>query len=80
MIHIERTSKPTELTEELQKELTEKFKKDNDQRVWDRPFLKQALLNMSHEKCSYCEKKLGHGAPDMHVDHFNQRNTSPMML
>lgn len=77
MIHLDRPIKPVELTAELQAKLTERFKSDNCLRVWDRSFLKKALLDMSHEKCCYCEKKLGHGAPDMHVEHFKPKNLFP---
>lgn len=69
MIPIRRTNIPKELTEELQKELTERFKNTGES-VWNLPFLKTALLEMSHYKCVYSESKLQQEGKYMEIDHF----------
>lgn len=55
-------------------ELTELYKKDKEKDVWNSPkikkTLKEALLEMSHGKCSYCECALGIESKDVTIDHF----------
>ena len=59
MIKLNRGECPKELTDEVKEELTELYKKDKEKDVWNSPKikkpLKEALLEMSHGKCSYCE-------------------------
>ncbi len=69
MIPVTRPDKPKELTEELQKELTEKFKITGE-RVWNVPFLTKALLDMSHSKCVYSECRLQEEGKHMEVEHY----------
>ncbi|MBN2890649.1 MAG: HNH endonuclease [Bacteroidales bacterium] len=72
MIRIKRTEKPKKLTEEHQKELTEKFKKTGED-VWNKKYLKDALLEMSHYKCCYCETKINTESKYLEVEHFHPK-------
>lgn len=74
MIKLKRIEKPAELTESLQEELTEKFKKDKKVSVWNRPFIRKNLLKESNNKCAYCECLVGPGEKEMHVDHFHYKD------
>lgn len=73
MIKIKRIKKPKELTDEVKKKLTEEFKL-NKTRVWGSSFIKKALLEMSHNKCCYCEVKLIEEGKYMHVEHFHHKD------
>jgi hypothetical protein len=66
-----RGSAPPELTLDLMKDLTDRFKADNKQRVWDIAFLKNALLAFSHNKCAYCETLISEESKYMEVEHFH---------
>lgn len=73
MIRLNRTSCPTELTDELRIRLTEKYKL-NGSDVWNedciKSHLKKALSDMSNEKCSYCECRLNVESNDATIDHI----------
>lgn len=73
MLKIERIEQPVELTEELRLQLTEEFK-ETDRAVWKDTgigaAIEQALLEMSHSKCCYCECKLQYESNYLHVEHF----------
>lgn len=77
MIKINRPEKPKELTEEIQKELTDDFKKDNKKAVWNKQYIRNALFKMSNGKCCYCEVKLAEEGKDMHVEHFHPKSKYP---
>lgn len=74
MIKVERAPKPEKLTDELQSQLTEEFKKDKTKPVWNKAFIKKALLEESNNKCVYCECMIGKGYKEMHVDHFHYKD------
>lgn len=80
MIKINRLSKPTQLTDAVQKNLTEEFKRDGKKAVWNKKYIKEQLLKMSHGKCCYCECKIGNGAREMHVDHFKPKKVYPDLV
>lgn len=44
MIHINRTGKPKELTDEVVKQKTELYKKDNTKTVWKEKYIQEALM------------------------------------
>lgn len=73
MIKLNRTSCPSELTDQLKSRLTQKYKSTGAD-VWNedciKPHLKNALLNISHEKCSYCECRLNIESNDATIDHI----------
>lgn len=77
MIKIERTSKPIELTEEIEQSLTEEFKKNNDVAVWRKKYIVENLFKMSNGKCCYCETKLGEEGKSMHVEHYHPKCKYP---
>ena len=80
MIKINRLAKPTQLTDTIQKNLTEKYKRDEKKAVWNKKYIKEQLLKMSHGKCSYCECKICNGAREMHVDHFKPKKVYPDLV
>ncbi|NFK66164.1 TIGR02646 family protein [Clostridium botulinum] len=77
MIKIKRTSKPIELTEEIEKDLTEKFKKNGDTAVWRKKYIVENLFKMSNGKCCYCETKLKEEGKSMHVEHYHYKDKYP---
>lgn len=74
MIKLERGKHPKELTEDVCKELTELYMENKENDVWNSPKikkpLKDALLQMSHNKCAYCECILNEESKDVTIDHF----------
>ena len=80
MIKINRLSKPTQLTDTVQRNLTEEFKRDGKKAVWNKKYIKEQLLKMSHGKCCYCECKIGNGASEMHIDHFKPKKVYPELV
>ncbi len=73
MIKLDRTTKPAKLTAELQKRLTDKFKVDGKP-VWNKSFIKRALLNFSHDKCCYCEMNIKEESKYLEVEHFHHKD------
>ncbi|WP_227939702.1 hypothetical protein [Alkalihalobacillus deserti] len=53
MIKLNRTPKPVELTDQLVTTLVSEFKLTGSN-VWNKKFIKEALLDLSKEKCCYC--------------------------
>ena len=74
MIKLSQNPKPIELTEELQAQLTDEFKKDKKRNVWNKSFIRKGLLAESNNKCAYCECLVGEGHKEMHVDHFHYKD------
>lgn len=68
MIKLTLTPKPKQLTPAKEKELVQQFidsvnknKKDKKKKikaVWKKPYIQEALLKMTHEKCAYSEVRL----------------------
>ena len=69
MIKLEQIEKPKQLTIAKQKDFTEKFKTTR-KNVWNRIYIKEQLLKMSHNKCCYCEIKLNIASNYVEVEHF----------
>ncbi|HRI62070.1 MAG TPA: hypothetical protein PK228_20160 [Saprospiraceae bacterium] len=67
-------ARPAELTDEKVRELTEKFRADKSQRVWNEGFITKALLDMSSGKCCYCECNIAEESKYMEVEHFHPKN------
>jgi len=63
-------SPPNELTAKKVTQFTKNYKEKGTV-VWDKPYIKKRLLEMSHQKCAYCECLL---VPEksqyMEVEHF----------
>jgi len=81
MIKLERGERPRELTEEVCKELTKLYYVNRDKDVWNsskiKKPLKEALLEMSHKKCAYCECRLNVESKDVTIDHFLPKSGNP---
>lgn len=81
MIKLERGECPKELTPEVCDELTKLYSENRDKDVWNSPKikkpLKDALLEMSHRKCAYCECMLNIESKDVTIDHFLPKSTNP---
>lgn len=76
MIKLNRPPKPTELTPEEEARLIGLFK-DNDTTVWRKNYILDALLTMSHCKCSYCETFIDKSSVYFHIDHFHPKKAYP---
>lgn len=74
MIKLERAEKPKKLTCEVQRILTEEFKNDKKKAVWNKKYIRDALLAESNKKCAYCECFIGAGEKEMHIDHFHYKD------
>ncbi len=76
MIRLPATPKPTELTPDVAQELTALYKKDGTA-VWQKPYIKKALLEMSSNKCCYCECKLTETSNYLEIEHFHPKSDYP---
>lgn len=76
MIKLELTPSPAKLTEQLQAELTQKFKETGNS-VWDIKWLKEEISAMSFGKCCYSEIRLGEESKYMEVEHFYPKDIYP---
>lgn len=76
MIKLERRAKPTYLTDEKVKELTNKFKATKAT-VWKHVKIGEALLDSSSYKCAYCECPLQVSDSYMQVEHFKDKDAYP---
>lgn len=76
MIKLDRSSPPPELTTDVAAHLTEVFKKTGES-VWHLDYLKNALANQSHKKCSFCECELGVESKYFEVEHFACKTKYP---
>lgn len=76
MIKLLRPDKPVELTEELEQKLISEYK-ETGKSVWRKPFITEPLLEMSHNKCCYCETMLGTQARSMQVEHYHYKDKYP---
>jgi uncharacterized protein (TIGR02646 family) len=76
MIQLKPHPKPLELTDELVKELTEKYKLTQES-VWGKDFIKKALLLMSNNKCCFCECNITEDSKYMEVEHFLPKKYYP---
>ncbi len=70
MIKLQLIERPTELTDEVQQQLTEEYKNDHSKCVWKQPYIEKALLAMSHNKCAYSEQYINQESAYMEIDHF----------
>lgn len=76
MIKLTPITKPIELTKEKVKELTKLFINE-EKRVWNKPYIKDALLKMSHNKCAYCETNIIEESKYLEVEHFHPKGIYP---
>ena len=76
MIKLYSVPQPKELTKEKVKELTKLFINEK-KRVWNKPYIKDALLKMSHNKCAYCETNITIESKYLEIDHFHPKKQYP---
>lgn len=76
MIHIERTPSPSELTQEVVAQKVAEFKETKNP-VWNEPYIRDALLGMSHNKCCYCECDISKESKYLEVEHFHPKGKYP---
>ena len=79
MIKLIRPDKPSQLAAE-EHALCEKYKSNNNIRVWDRDYIKAPLSSMGHGKCAYCETKLGSADSYPEVEHFRCKSLYPELV
>jgi len=73
MIKFDLPPKPTKLTDELQDKLTQRFKNNPDDSVWNIDWLKDAVSAKSYNKCCYSEIFLGEESKYMEIEHFRPK-------
>lgn len=71
-----RPNKPAKL-DELEQKLTQEFLADKTKSVWNKEYIRKTLLEMSNNKCAYCECYVGDGYKEMHIDHFHYKDQYP---
>lgn len=76
MIKLSLIAKPAELTEETEAQLVDEYK-CTGQAVWKKPYIEQALLKMTHNKCAYSEQLLNRESAYMEIDHFRHKDKYP---
>ena len=72
MIKLELTPKPEQLAAEEDK-LTAEFIADNSKPVWNKKYIKDALMDMSNNKCAYSEVRLNVASTYLEVEHFKHK-------
>ena len=76
MIKLTRPDKPSDLTTEVEKQLIKEYK-EIGKSVWRKDYITTPLLEMSHNKCCYCETILGVQAKPMQVEHYHCKDLYP---
>lgn len=76
MIRLPTIPSPAELTDEVVQKLTSSYKTTGTE-VWQQPYIRKALLEMSAGKCCYCETKLGEESKYLEVEHFHPKKYYP---
>ncbi len=79
MIKLNYVPKPIRLTDEFVEELTELYK-NKDKNVWNKPFIKEQLIEMSANKCCYCECNVAEESKYMEVEHFFPKSIYPDLV
>lgn len=76
MIKLTLIEKPKELTAEKEAELVAIFK-ETEAPVWQKKYIKDALLKMTNNKCAYSEQRLNECSAYMEVEHFKCKSKYP---
>jgi uncharacterized protein (TIGR02646 family) len=76
MIKLNRLGPPTELTAEVEADLTAEYLA-NGTSVWRQDYIVERLLAMSHDKCAYCETKIDEESKYLEVDHIANKSDHP---
>jgi len=77
MIRVQRGPGPHELTPTRVQELTAEYLADESKAVWNKPYIRKALLAMSRNKCVYCETRIDEESKYMEVDHYYCKSRHP---
>jgi len=79
MIQLQAVKRPTKLTDELVKELTDKYNQATDKKpsVWKIEYITKTLLKMSFDKCCFCECKVDEEGKYPEVEHFHPKSLYP---
>ena len=84
MIKLSRGECPKELNSKVVEELTELYREDKKKDVWNSPkikeSLKKALMDMSKNKCAYCECILNIESKDFTIDHFSPKVSNESLV
>lgn len=73
MIKLTLIQKPKELTTKIEQQLVNEFKA-NGSSVWKKPYIENALLQMTHNKCAYSEQLVNQKSSYMEIDHFKHKD------
>ncbi|EKO3469056.1 HNH endonuclease [Vibrio fluvialis] len=76
MIKLERLYTPLFLNPSKVNSLTQEYLA-NGTSVWAHNEIKKSLLELSHNKCAYCECLLNEESKYMEVEHFEDKGTNP---
>ncbi|GAB3932414.1 HNH endonuclease [Larkinella terrae] len=76
MIKLRSVPIPPELTEERKKTLTDEYKV-TEKAVWQKDFICDPLLEMTHGKCCFSECKLNEEGKYDEVEHFHPKSLYP---
>ena len=79
MIRLTFSERPANLTMELANELTQRYILTKES-VWNKTFIRKELLNMSSNKCCYCECKLDEESKYLEVEHFKPKSLYPDLV
>lgn len=79
MIKLNRNPKPNQLTDQTVAVLVNEFKLKGSN-VWSQPYIKMALLELSKEKCCYCECNIKEESKYMEVEHFLPKKYYPNLV
>lgn len=77
MIKLTKCAAPAKLTKQFIKVKTAEYKSGIDKSPWNVDWLKEALLDLSHKKCAYCEGRLDIKSDYMEVEHFRDKSDYP---
>ena len=80
MIRLQPHPCPPELTPEEAGRMTTEYQADTTKSVWNKDFIKTALLKMSHGKCCYCECKIDEESKYLEVEHFQPKSLYPLLV
>lgn len=76
MIQLKAVDKPVELTDDVFAKLTEEYKKTG-KAVWKKSYITKALLEMSFNKCCFCETRINEESKYLEIDHFHPKILYP---
>lgn len=77
MIKLDLPDRPAKLTDTLVGELTQEYFDNTSKAVWNKKWLKKAVLTASFEKCCYSEIRLNEESKYMEMDHFFPKSLFP---